>query len=107
VAFDDTPAAAASIGQVHRGRWRDDGGQIVEVAVKVQYPGVGKALRTALVDGWSRCRHQLEDPSWARLKRRRRPAMTAQSTVLHIPSLAAAVTCDLSYNQVHMMTATS
>jgi predicted unusual protein kinase regulating ubiquinone biosynthesis (AarF/ABC1/UbiB family) len=48
VAFDDTPAAAASIGQVHRGRWRDDGGQIVEVAVKVQYPGVGKALRSDL-----------------------------------------------------------
>ena len=48
VAFDGTPAAAASIGQVHRGRWRDDAGQIVEVAVKVQYPGVGKALRSDL-----------------------------------------------------------
>ena len=48
MAFDDTPAAAASIGQVHRGRWRDDAGQIVEVAVKVQYPGVDKALRSDL-----------------------------------------------------------
>jgi predicted unusual protein kinase regulating ubiquinone biosynthesis (AarF/ABC1/UbiB family) len=48
VAFDDTPAAAASIGQVHRGRWRADGGQIVDVAVKVQYPGVGEALRSDL-----------------------------------------------------------
>src|SRR6266436_5228113 len=48
VAFDDTPAAAASIGQVHRGRWRDDAGRIVEVAVKVQYPGVGKALHSDL-----------------------------------------------------------
>ena len=48
VAFGDTPLAAASIGQVHRGRWRDDRGQIVEVAVKVQYPGVGQALRSDL-----------------------------------------------------------
>ena len=48
VAFDDTPAAAASIGQVHRGRWRNDEGQVVEVAVKVQYPGVGQALRSDL-----------------------------------------------------------
>jgi glyoxylase-like metal-dependent hydrolase (beta-lactamase superfamily II) len=32
-------------------------------------------------------------------------ADTAHSTVLHIPSLAAAVTGDLAYNQVHMMTA--
>ena len=48
VEFDDIPAAAASIGQVHRGRWRNDAGQIVDVAVKVQYPGVGKALRSDL-----------------------------------------------------------
>jgi predicted unusual protein kinase regulating ubiquinone biosynthesis (AarF/ABC1/UbiB family) len=48
VAFGDTPLAAASIGQVHRGRWRDDDGRIVEVAVKVQYPGVGQALRSDL-----------------------------------------------------------
>ena len=32
-------------------------------------------------------------------------ADTAQSTVLHVPSLAAAVTGDLADNQVHMMTA--
>jgi hypothetical protein len=31
--------------------------------------------------------------------------VTAQPTVLHVPSLAAAVTGDLAYNQVHMMTA--
>jgi predicted unusual protein kinase regulating ubiquinone biosynthesis (AarF/ABC1/UbiB family) len=48
IAFDDTPRAAASIGQVHRGRWRDDRGHVVEVAVKVQYPGVGRALRSDL-----------------------------------------------------------
>ena len=48
VAFQDIPAAAASIGQVHRGQWRTGGGQVVEVAVKVQYPGVGQALRSDL-----------------------------------------------------------
>src|ERR1700742_2750696 len=51
VAFEDRPAAAASIGQVHRGQWRDDDGQIVDVAVKVQYPGVGTALRSELRQG--------------------------------------------------------
>jgi len=48
VDFDDTPVAAASIGQVHRARWRDDHGRIVDVAVKVQYPGVDRALRSDL-----------------------------------------------------------
>jgi predicted unusual protein kinase regulating ubiquinone biosynthesis (AarF/ABC1/UbiB family) len=48
VEFDENPAAAASIGQVHRGRWRDDRGNLVDVVVKVQYPGVAKALRSDL-----------------------------------------------------------
>ena len=38
--FDDRPAAAASIGQVHQGVWKDGR----KVAVKIQYPGAGKAL---------------------------------------------------------------
>ncbi|WP_407675811.1 ABC1 kinase family protein [Prauserella endophytica] len=42
--FTDEPAAAASIGQVHRAVWHDGR----EVAVKVQYPGADEALRSDL-----------------------------------------------------------
>ncbi len=38
--FDDVPAAAASIGQVHKAIWSDGR----TVAVKIQYPGAGPAL---------------------------------------------------------------
>ena len=42
--FDDEPVASASIGQVHKGVWRDGR----EVAVKIQYPGADEALRADL-----------------------------------------------------------
>ena len=38
--FNDTPAASASIGQVHKGLWKDGRA----VAVKIQYPGAKEAL---------------------------------------------------------------
>jgi len=47
--FEDIPAAAASIGQVHRATWREaPGAEDIDVAVKLQYPGAGKALRSDL-----------------------------------------------------------
>ncbi|KAG5488876.1 hypothetical protein JIQ42_00494 [Leishmania sp. Namibia] len=50
VAFDDSPVAAASIGQVHRATLKpgaagtDPTKPPVEVAVKVQYPGVAQSI---------------------------------------------------------------
>lgn len=38
--FNNTPAASASIGQVHKGLWKDGRA----VAVKIQYPGAKEAL---------------------------------------------------------------
>jgi predicted unusual protein kinase regulating ubiquinone biosynthesis (AarF/ABC1/UbiB family) len=52
--FDDSPAAAASIGQVHRALWKlpparkNAKPKTVAVAVKVQYPGAGEALLSDL-----------------------------------------------------------
>lgn len=45
LSLDRTPAGAASIGQVHRGAWLATG---EPVAVKIQYPGIAKALRSDL-----------------------------------------------------------
>ncbi|GAA2682457.1 ABC1 kinase family protein [Actinoplanes palleronii] len=48
--FDDSPAAAASIGQVHQAVWKlpparkNAKPKLLTVAVKVQYPGAGEAL---------------------------------------------------------------
>lgn len=44
LSFDDTPAASASIGQVHKAVFHDGR----EVAVKIQYPGADEALRADL-----------------------------------------------------------
>jgi len=44
VEFDDIPTAAASIGQVHRGRWVDG----TDIAVKIQYPGAEQAMMSDL-----------------------------------------------------------
>jgi predicted unusual protein kinase regulating ubiquinone biosynthesis (AarF/ABC1/UbiB family) len=44
VEFDEVPAAAASIGQVHRAVWSDGR----EVAVKLQYPWANDAIRADL-----------------------------------------------------------
>jgi predicted unusual protein kinase regulating ubiquinone biosynthesis (AarF/ABC1/UbiB family) len=42
--FDDRPAVAASLGQVHRAMWHDG----TDVAVKVRYPGIADALSSDL-----------------------------------------------------------
>jgi predicted unusual protein kinase regulating ubiquinone biosynthesis (AarF/ABC1/UbiB family) len=48
VVFEDVPAAAASIGQVHRAVWKTRAKAGRRVAVKIQYPGAGKALLSDL-----------------------------------------------------------
>lgn len=46
LAIDPTPIAAASIGQVHKATTSEG----VDVAVKVQYPGIGDAIRADLAN---------------------------------------------------------
>jgi aarF domain-containing kinase len=47
VDFDELPFAAASIGQVHRAKVQD-GLEIKDVVMKVQYPGVGNSIESDL-----------------------------------------------------------
>ena len=46
--WEDEPIASASIGQVHRARLHDDVMAGIEVAVKVQHPGIRKAVESDL-----------------------------------------------------------
>jgi predicted unusual protein kinase regulating ubiquinone biosynthesis (AarF/ABC1/UbiB family) len=48
--FDDEPIASASIGQVHRARLPKDVMDGIEVAVKVQHPGIRKAVDSDLAN---------------------------------------------------------
>lgn len=48
--FEDEPMASASIGQVHRARLHDDVMGGMEVAVKVQHPGIRKAVESDLAN---------------------------------------------------------
>jgi predicted unusual protein kinase regulating ubiquinone biosynthesis (AarF/ABC1/UbiB family) len=48
--FEDEPMASASIGQVHRARLHDDVMGGIEVAVKVQHPGIKKAVDSDLAN---------------------------------------------------------
>ena len=50
VEFDDHPIASASIGQVHRARLPEDVMGGMEVAVKVQHPGIRKAVDSDLAN---------------------------------------------------------
>jgi predicted unusual protein kinase regulating ubiquinone biosynthesis (AarF/ABC1/UbiB family) len=50
VEFDDVPIASASIGQVHRARLPEDVMGGIEVAVKVQHPGIRKAVDSDLAN---------------------------------------------------------
>lgn len=44
--FDFKPVAAASIGQVHRGKVKNADGGIAEICFKIQYPGVARSINS-------------------------------------------------------------
>ena len=83
VEMDETAAAAASIGQVHRGRWHDGR----EVAIKVQYPGAGRraAGRPASAGAggaraWPRCSPASTSSRWSRRCRRAPPTSSTTAS---------------------------
>ena len=87
--LDGGPTAAASIGQVHKGRWHDGR----DVAVKVQYPGAGEALMSDLRQlarlGPHRRRRWCRASTSSRWSRRCRPAPSTSSTTSSRPRRSA------------------
>lgn len=78
--WDDTPLAAASLGQVHAARLADG----TEVAVKVQYPGIAAALEDDLA-------------SPAVLRQLVGPGLGASTEKAALETLRAAIARELDY----------
>ena len=103
--FEDEPLASASIGQVHRARLPEDVMGGIEVAVKVQHPGIRKRtyrptywpahhlnLRPAIHGRGARANHR---SWWRRVGRRSTTAARLEEVVPGDRSRRAVVGCDL------------